>query len=68
MKRFAKAECGVVGVEVVVEPVPVQDHLVVVLDEIWNVEVAIAVLNDRIECLPFHCPLNTLGAESHLGL
>lgn len=62
MKRFAKAQSRVAGVEVVVEPVPVQDHLTAALNKIRNVEVATAVLNDRIECLPFHCPSNSLGA------
>jgi hypothetical protein len=37
------AESRVVGVPVVVEPVPVEDHLVAVLVEIRDVEVAIVV-------------------------
>ncbi len=62
MKRFAKAQGRVVGVPVVVEPVPVQDRLAAVLDEIRNIEIAVAVLNKCIECRLFHCPLNSLGA------
>ena len=53
MKRV-ETERGVVGVPVVVEPVPVQHHLATVLDEIRHV----VVLNERIECHLCHHPLN----------
>jgi len=49
MKRVAEAKRGVVGVPVVVKPVPVQDDLVVVLVEIRDVEVAIAVPHEMYE-------------------
>ena len=46
MKRVAEAECGVVGVEVVVQPVPVHHDLVAVLVEIRDIQVAVAVLHE----------------------
>ena len=46
MKRVAEAECGVVGVPVVVEVVPVQHDLVAVLVEIRDIQVAVAVLHE----------------------
>ncbi len=42
------AEGGVVGVPIVVEPVPVQDDLVAVNVEIRDVEVAVAMPHRRI--------------------
>jgi len=44
MKRVAEAEGGVVGVPVVVQPVPVQHHLVAVLVEVRDVEVAVVAV------------------------
>ena len=49
MKRFAEAEGGVVRVPVVVQPIPVEDDLAFVLDEIRGVEVAILVLHEMYE-------------------
>ena len=46
MKRVAEAECGVVGVPVVVQPVPVHHDLATVLVEIRDIEVAVAVLHE----------------------
>ena len=43
---ICEAESGVVVVPIVVSPVPVEDHLVVVLVEIRDIEVAIAVPHD----------------------
>lgn len=40
---------GVIGIPVVVEPVPVDNHLAFVLDQVRNVEVAIAVPNETHE-------------------
>jgi hypothetical protein len=61
MKRVAETERRIVRVPVVVEIVPVQNHLVVVLDEVRHT----VVLNERIECHLFHHPLkffwNSLG-------
>ena len=60
-----EAQRGVVGVPVVVEPVPVHHHLVTVLNEVRHVEVAIAVPNDYIKHHPYHyslkphCSLNS---------
>ena len=45
--KIVATETGIVHVEVVVEMVPVENHLVVILDEVRNV----IVLNERIECL-----------------
>jgi hypothetical protein len=42
--RFAEAESGVAGVPVVVQPVPVQHHLVAVLVEVRDVEVAVVAV------------------------
>lgn len=60
MKKVA-TERRVVRVPVVVEMVPIQHHLVVVLDEIRDV----VILDERIECHLFHHPLkfflNSLG-------
>ena len=53
MKRVA-TETGVVRIEVVVEMIPVEHHLVVILDEVRD----IVVLNECIECHLFHHPLN----------
>jgi hypothetical protein len=52
MKRVA-TKTGVVRVPVVVEPVPVQHDLSIVLDEIRHV----IVLNEHIECHLCHHPL-----------
>jgi hypothetical protein len=46
MKRVAEAECGVVGVPVVVQPVPVHHNLVAVLVEIRDIEVAVEILHE----------------------
>jgi hypothetical protein len=46
MKRVAEAEGGVVGVPVVVQPVPVHHDLVAVLVEIRDIQVAVAVLHE----------------------
>jgi len=45
MKRVAEAKCGVVGVPVVVQPVPVQLNLAAVLVEIRDIQVAVLVLH-----------------------
>jgi hypothetical protein len=52
MEKVA-TETVIVGVEVVVNVIPVQNHLVAVLDEIRHV----VVLHESIECHPFHHPL-----------
>jgi len=49
MKRVAEAECGIVGVPVVVQPVPVHHYLATVLVEIRDIEVAVAVLHEMYE-------------------
>lgn len=64
-EEICETKRGVVGVPIVVEPVPVDDNLAVVLEEIRNVEVAIAVLNERMKCCLCHHPSNTLGVESN---
>jgi len=46
MKRVAEAKRRVVGVPVVVQPVPVQHDLVTVLVEIRDVKVAVTVLDE----------------------
>ena len=46
MKRVAEAESRIVGVPVVVQPVPVQHDLVAVLVEIRDIDVAVAVLHE----------------------
>jgi hypothetical protein len=46
MKRIAETQCEVVGVEVVVQPVPVQHDLVTVLVEIRDIQVAVLVLHE----------------------
>ena len=46
MKRVAEAECGVVGVPVVVQPVPVHHDLATVLVEIRDIQVAVEVLHE----------------------
>ena len=46
MKTVAEAECGVVGVPVVVQPVPIQPNLVPVVVEIRDIQVAVAVLHE----------------------
>lgn len=60
MKRVA-TETGVVRVPVVVEMVPIEHHLVVILDEVRDV----VVLNERIKFHLLHHPLkffwNSLG-------
>jgi hypothetical protein len=61
------AESRVVAVPVVVEPVPVEDHLVAVLVEVRDVEVAIAVPHVYAKCLPCHHPSNALRIESNLA-
>lgn len=57
MKRIAETESGIVGVPVVVQPVPVHHDLVVVLVEIRDIEVAVLVLHEMYEIssvpLPF---------------
>lgn len=44
---LAEAECGVVGVPVVVQPVPVHHNLAAVPVEIRDNEVAVEILHDR---------------------
>src|SRR3989344_2012637 len=60
-----EASRRVVPVPVVLEPVPVQQYRIAVLDEIRDVEVAIAAQHKHTECHPCHHPLNTLGAVSY---
>ncbi len=45
-EESCEAERGIVAVPVVVEPVPVQHHLAIVLDEVRHVQVAVAVPDD----------------------
>lgn len=49
---ICEASSRVVVVPVVVEPVPVHHHLATVLDEVRDVEVAVAVLHDCTKCRP----------------
>jgi hypothetical protein len=56
-EESCETERGLVAVPVIVEPVPVQVHLAVVLDEIRHVEVAIAIPNERAVRHPYHLPL-----------
>lgn len=53
----------VVGVPVVVNPVPVQEDLATVLDKVRYVQVAIRVPYDHIVCRPYHHSLKNLRAE-----
>ena len=46
MKRVAETESGIVGVPVVVQPVPVQHDLVAILVEIRDIQVAVLVLHE----------------------
>jgi len=55
---------GVVFVPVVVEPVVAPVPPAVVPVEVADIQVAIAVAV-RMECRPYHCPSNTLGAVSY---
>jgi hypothetical protein len=55
MKRIAESECGIVGVPVVVQPVPVHHDLVAVLVEIRDIQVAALVLHEMYEISS--CPL-----------
>lgn len=64
-EETGEAQSGVVVVPVVVKPVPVHHHLVVVLVEIRDVEVTVAVLYERIKCHLCHRPLNILRAVSN---
>ena len=56
MKRVAEAECGVVGVPVVVQPVPVHHDLVTVLVEIRDIQVAVAILHEMYGISSFPLP------------
>ena len=56
MKRIAEAERGVVGVPVVVQPIPVHHDLVAVLVEIRDIQVAVAVLHEMYGISPFPLP------------
>ncbi len=58
-EESCETQCRVRVVPVVVEPVPVQHHLPVVLDEVRDVLVAVAVQHVCTECRLCHCPLNT---------
>ena len=62
MKRIAEAESRIVGVPVVVQPVPVHHNLVAVLVEIRGIEVAVLVLHEIYEVpsvpLPFEYSQN----------
>jgi hypothetical protein len=64
-EESSDAQSRVVVVPVIVEPVPVHHHLAVVLDEVRNVEVAIAVLHKYTQHLPYHHPSSTLGVVSY---
>ena len=57
MKRVAEAERGVVGVEVVVQPVPVHHDLATVLIQIRDIQVAVAVLHEMYEISSVPLPL-----------
>ena len=61
-----ETEGRIVGVPVVVNPVPVQDDLAFVLDQVRHVQVAIRVPYDRIVRHPYHRPLKNLGVEFYL--
>ena len=52
MKRVAEAEGRIVGVPVVVQPVPVHHDLATVLVEIRDIQVAVAVLHEMYEISP----------------
>ena len=56
-------ESRVVAVPIVVEPVPIEDHLVAVLVEVRDVEVVVAVPHVYARCLPYHHPSNALRDE-----
>jgi hypothetical protein len=58
-------ESRIVTVPIVVEPVPIENHLVAVLVEIRDIEVTVAVPLVYAKCLPYHHPLNTLKVESN---
>lgn len=62
MKKVA-TESRIVRVPVVVEMVPIQHHLVVVLDEIRHV----VVLNERIECRLCHHPSKIFRVEYYFA-
>ncbi len=64
-EESCEAQSRVIVVPVVVEPVPVQDNLTTVLDEVRDVEVTIAVLHECIRCRLYHRPSNTLRVESY---
>ena len=64
-EESCEAESRIVVVPVIVEPVPVQHDLPVVLDEVRGVQVAIAVPNECTEFHPCHHPWNTLRVESY---
>jgi len=53
-EKSCEAESRVAGVPVVVEPVPVEHNLAIVLDEIRGVLVAIGFPYDCIKCHPCH--------------
>ena len=64
MRRLATRE-NVVGVEVVVDPVEVQDPAVVVPVEVRDVEVAVGVPQKYAAYHLYHHPLNTLRIVSY---
>jgi len=61
------AESRVIAVPIVVEPVPIENHLVTILVEIRDVEVAVAVPHVYVKYLPYYHPLNTLRVETYLA-
>ena len=70
MKRVTEANQPVVVVEVVVEPVEVENPLLVVVVpvEVRDVEVVVArVAPNYTKYHPDHRPLNTLRVEFYLG-
>jgi len=69
MKRVSGTDEAIVRVEVVVEPVEVQDPALAIPVEVRDVAVALRVLPDRrTECRLHHCPSNALRAVSDSGL
>ena len=59
MIKGCAEESRIVGIEVVVEPVPVEVGLTVVPDEVEHVEVVVRVRGIRLSCLPKHRPSNS---------
>ncbi|MDQ5949300.1 MAG: hypothetical protein QG589_426 [Patescibacteria group bacterium] len=61
MKKVAEAQSRVVGVPVVVQPVPVHHNLATVLDEIRDIQVAVMVLHEIYGTSSIPLPLEYLS-------